>query len=203
MLTKGFTGCAKCPIIIVTVELYPCTSEAAMPRKPSQKEDTSWLLDDTRSSYSPDRFYIRTSDSRGHSAMITFRVLPEALSALQQIQQSREFPYRTYQDIIRDAIIHRIAAIQEMSRHPDRIKSSLVELLNIDDILSREEEMLKVEEHLARLENITSKLSAMDEGREEARSTVLGIIERVESMPEGYLKAMYLRLVKEKFGWLL
>jgi len=181
-------------------------SEATMPRRPQAKrrdEATSWLLDDPRSSYDPDRFYVRTSDSRGHSAMITFRILPEALSALQQIQQSREFPYRTYQDIIRDAIIHRIAALKEMSRHPERIKSSLVELLNIDDILSREEEMLKVEEHLEHLEKIASKLSSMDGGRDEARRVVLGVIERVETMPEGFLKGMYLRVIKEKLGWVL
>ena len=61
------------------------------------------------SGYDPEDFYTGASDGRGHSANMQCPIPVTVAAELEQMIAAKEFPaYRTRQDFIRDAIVHRI-----------------------------------------------------------------------------------------------
>src|SRR5690606_6761418 len=53
-------------------------------------------------------------DGKGHDTTITVKVSPALLGQLQHIVQARTVPdYRTYADIVRDGVIHRLRWIHD------------------------------------------------------------------------------------------
>jgi len=64
-------------------------------------------FDDT--TYNLEDFYTKSVDARGHKEVTRVAFPPNVLSTLSTIVQSGKIPaYRTVQDIIRDAVLHRI-----------------------------------------------------------------------------------------------
>lgn len=59
--------------------------------------------------YSQNKFYTKATDGRGHSENVQVKLSPNIIGALSSIVQSKGIPeYRTIQDIIRDAVVHRL-----------------------------------------------------------------------------------------------
>lgn len=72
----------------------------------------NFMLEDER--YSPDRFYMRSTDGHGHSAHVRVNVPPQLMARLEDVVMSRRFPYRSTQDVVRDAINHRLHSLSEL-----------------------------------------------------------------------------------------
>lgn len=76
------------------------TAQAGNPNDP-------WALSST--GYALDQFFVRATDGNGHDAVMSVKVSPALFGELQRIVQSKTIPaYRTYADIIRDALVHRL-----------------------------------------------------------------------------------------------
>lgn len=77
--------------------------------------------------YSEDRFYTKSSDQRGHSQML--RVwLPQGIDA-QVYAAVNDIPqYRTVQDFVRDAIVHRLEYLQKRYK----ISKAMQRLLDLE-----------------------------------------------------------------------
>lgn len=65
-----------------------------------------WALEDER--YAEDRFFMRSTDGHGHSSHARVNIPPQLMARLEDVVMSRRFPYRSLQDIVRDAINHRL-----------------------------------------------------------------------------------------------
>ena len=66
--------------------------------------------------YSIDNFYVRSTDGKGHSENIQAKLSPAVLGQLQALISGGICPYRTVQDFIRDAVIHRAKYLHEASQ---------------------------------------------------------------------------------------
>lgn len=73
---------------------------------PEERDRTPDWLRDSGGSYDPQKFYIRSTDSRGHQYQIKTINVPQGYS--EPLASIREyFPeYRTNADIVRDALVH-------------------------------------------------------------------------------------------------
>jgi len=156
-------------------------------------------FDDT--TYSLEDFYTKSVDSRGHREMTRVAFPPNVLSTLSTIVQSGKIPaYRTVQDVIRDAVLHRIwwlerYALKEsygiidytslkMVKLQQAVENSLKEGERMEAIVSTAEKalehhrLIKDKEEMIRLLN--ELRNQLDNIREPFRGRLKSIIERFE-----------------------
>lgn len=77
--------------------------------------------------YRSDDFYIGSTDTRGHSQNMQVPLPTNIAGRVGELVQSKEFPaYRTSQDLIRDAVCHRLQRLAEMADDPE-VKKRLAE----------------------------------------------------------------------------
>lgn len=77
------------------------------PRK-AERADETWETDPFEG-YSPERFYTEAADRQGHRAWLRVPVPTHVAGRIAELIASREIPaYRTPQDLIRDALVHRL-----------------------------------------------------------------------------------------------
>lgn len=77
-----------------------------------------WSTDTT--AYSIDKFYTQSTDKRGHTEHIRVGLPPGLLAKVQELVQGSQFPdYRTSQDIVRDAVYHRLHYLADQNDLPD------------------------------------------------------------------------------------
>lgn len=70
--------------------------------------------DDYLKNYSVDKYYMRSSDGHGHSAKIQVKLLSAEAAQVAKWTGHDATPYRSMQDLMRDAIVHRIHQLEEM-----------------------------------------------------------------------------------------
>ena len=124
-----------------------------------------WQTDD---SYDPNEFYTASADRRGHSDTFYVKVPPYVASALSQFIQSGKVPqYKTVQDFIRDAIVHRIHYL--MYNWPGELDECAA-LLRMQHKLAKlkenEETFQRALEDLAELIRIGQRETALEQYRE-------------------------------------
>ena len=74
----------------------------------------------TPSGYNPNAYYTQASDKKGHSAKMGVKIPVTIAGEVGVVVSSDKIPeYRTVQDFIRDAIIHRLHDIQQILDDPD------------------------------------------------------------------------------------
>lgn len=157
----------------------------------------AWKLDDGE--YSVDRFYVQSTDGKGHGDEVRVRVPPYLASQLQAIFESRTFPkYRTVADIVRDAIYHRLRYL-ELRQHGEA--SDALKLIGFQERLRQNREAF---------ETATASVNALSQTVEEllragaeprARSLVADALEQAPA--DADVRAHYLRQLRAKFGhWL-
>lgn len=101
-----------------------------MRRKLHAAKDDPFEVD--QSGYDPDAHYhVVSTDKKGHSAMMRFPVPPGLKIQAEEIVARQQFPFRTANDIARDAFFHGLQYLSEMSYDPDHI-------LNMRRILAME-----------------------------------------------------------------
>jgi hypothetical protein len=156
-------------------------------------------FDDT--TYSLEDFYTKSVDSRGHREMTRVAFPPNVLSTLSTIVQSGKIPaYRTVQDVIRDAVLHRIwwlekYALKEsygiidyaslkMMKLQQFIENSLKEGQRMEAIVTNAEKALEYHKSLRDKEEMIKVLSELrnqiDNVREPFKDRLKNIIERYE-----------------------
>lgn len=80
-------------------------------------------------SYDVTEFYIRSTDSHGHSENFQSRVPPEVGAEISALVQSGRIPqYKTAQSFIRDAIVHRLWYIAHILDDRDLQRQTAIEI---------------------------------------------------------------------------
>lgn len=98
-----------------------------------------WALDSHE--YSPDKFYVKSTDGRGNSELLNLKMSPFEMGLLGELVESPDFPdYRRKGDVIRDALAHRMRHVRQMAKDPKRMAG-----------LKQKTDMLMQEAHVERL----------------------------------------------------
>ncbi len=75
---------------------------------PSDPYD-AWAL--TNNGYALDKFFMRTSDSNGHTSLIHVKLGPNLHNMLNMLVGDDQLPYTSQASVIRDALVHRVRYI--------------------------------------------------------------------------------------------
>jgi hypothetical protein len=92
--------------------------------------DDSWSTDDG-SGYSPEQFYTATKNRHDHGERVTLRMPPDVHAESWRVINDPKMPmYETFQDLLRDALIHRLRWLDDNIGLPVEVSEWLrVEML--------------------------------------------------------------------------
>lgn len=145
-----------------------------------------------------DDFHIPASDTKGHSARHWFRCIPAMARQVEQIVQSRAYPYRTKGDLLRHALhrhmrwLNSITPVQTVSGQVDAI----IEVMR-DEEMNNDFSLV-----FNKLDERISNHMMVGESKEAAR-LILVIQSHINGMPDGFWKRKYKMRISEKYGNLI
>lgn len=77
--------------------------------------NNSWATDAAANGYSREKFYTVSTNKKGFTSSIRVNVPPDVLSSIGALVASKDIPdYRTLQDFLRDALVHRLHDVNDM-----------------------------------------------------------------------------------------
>lgn len=126
--------------------------------------------------YQVSEFYCRARNKHDHSVKVTVYLKPEVIGMLGHLVADPTLPlYKSQQDVIRDAIIHRARQLTDIAKNPDSKLAKMIsdelrkaELVNmVEDIQSKAAEVRMVEEALTVAKKDPSALDKMIEHYED------------------------------------
>lgn len=128
--------------------------------------------------YSSDKYYMDSSDERGHSVTITMNIPPELAARLAKIVESKMWPHRSKGDIGRDALNHRLKYLEDHAPDPDtdlqlRIYLSK-ERRRMRQVMLREQMLLSTEIE-AGLKGAVGNMAALRQEIAEAQEDLLAL----------------------------
>jgi len=153
---------------------------------------SDWTLEDP--GYDESKFYTRATDKRGFSQDFHFRVAPDWLRIMEEVFDSKVFPYKTKSDIVRDALFHRLHWLRQqmLSGKQDEVavlESTANEARAYMDDLDRVEQVVQSVEAAAR------RIALIDP--DEAHRLINSALERVPRRQ--LLRKFFTRRMREAF----
>ncbi len=147
----------------------------------------------------PDSFIIPAGDDRGHSTRLQFRCSPAYGRRIDEVVQSRKFPYKTHSDLLRHALDRHLKYLNELE--PElKLDMATIDVINRIINLKREEiDFMKSIESLADTVHFFVKKGA----DQKARETLREILEEVDQVQDEYLRNSYKDEIKKRFGYLM
>jgi len=147
---------------------------------------------------SAEDFRIPATDTKGHSSRLWLRCIPSMARQVEQIVQSKRFPYRTKGDVLRHAL-HR--HVNWLNRH-GKVNSITGQVDTILEIMRDDEanhDFRVVFDKLA--DRIAAYLREQERG--EAMRLILAVQNHIANMPDGFWKLKYASEVKRRYGELI
>lgn len=146
----------------------------------------------------PSEFRIPASDTKGHNIRNWFRCMPAMARQVEQVIQSKVFPYRTKGDLFRHALhrhMHWLSTIGEVPSVSKQV-DVILEIMR-DEEMSNDFSLVfeKMEER------ISSHMASSSLG--EATRLVIRICAIIDEMPDGFWKDKYAKQIKDKYGNLI
>jgi len=143
----------------------------------------------------PDEFRIPASDTKGHSARLWFRAIPAMARQMEQVVQSKAFPYRTKGDLLRHALHRHMSWLGRQ----DDITSVSGQVDVILEIMRDEEANNDFQAVFSRLgERVTQHLTRGS--TREAQRLILTVKRHIDRMPEGFWKDRYKEELMDRYG---
>jgi Spy/CpxP family protein refolding chaperone len=140
-----------------------------------------------------------TNDKKGHHAVLDkTAVTVEMKQAMKEIMIRGHFPYRTENDITRDALFHRLAWLSEHME--DGLGDYLQRIKAIDDALEQEQQRLDYERQM---QQTLSVVNSLIDSPEQQKIIVNTVLEQIRNLPSGYWKERYTKSIKSQFGHLI
>jgi len=142
--------------------------------------------------YNPDEFVVPATDARGNSERVNLRMSPMYLAAMQDILQSRLFPYRTIQDVIRDAVKRHLRYLSTLDTS---ITSLMGQIQAVDNIVCaniRQIEFMRSVEDMKK--TVASLLKAG--ANEEAVSVLANVKHEVEKIKNKFFREHFLAAIQ-------
>lgn len=139
--------------------------------------------------YDASRFYIHSTDKRGHSTQVRVSLPPDQMRRMSQLVQSGKYPYRTYQDFLRDAMIHRMASLGEQDDEAKVIANEWT----VAALFAEVDERYEVGEKI--LDSARRQFSSIE--TEDDRVDLKGRLQNALAQP---LSSRHVRLLNELLG---
>ena len=156
----------------------------------------STVLDETLTEA---HYRVPIKDSHGHAERVNLRVLPAYITRLNKILDSKKFPFRSTNDIVRYAIDRICHTLEDRAGLPtttyrqiEAMKRTLVHSENQLEFLATFDDL---QQHL---QNLTARGAY-----EAAVRDVAEYRHHIEAMEEGYWKSRYLHELTTRFGHML
>ncbi len=146
----------------------------------------------------PDQFVFHASDEKGHSAHVRVNLPTETVQVTAEIIAKGNFPYRTREDLIRDAVYHRLSELVEMGNLGCGDQLRRVEAT--DYILKQE---AAAKRFLDQMQKLDSVITSAGDSAEHQAEIVNAILDQVNQMPDTYWRNRYRCRIQERHGHLI
>jgi hypothetical protein len=146
-----------------------------------------------------DEFIVPAYDLDGRYITLSLRVPPLLSQVLREIVESRSFPFRTEDDVVRWCVHHGINALESMGT-----ASSILPVLEMSLVLVRSKiRKRQFDDFFTKLDRVMLQLAPHHYMRERARKLVRAIYELVLSMPSSFDRGLYLTELRQRWGYLV
>lgn len=160
---------------------------------------SDWEVDSP--GYSPEKFYTRSTDARGHTETMWLRLPPSLARVIAEVVQSRKIPqYRTAQDLVRDAIVHRLHYLKE--KLPETGTTVTQFLIGMEDVLAHQRMMSDFEKKMEELSQTVQRLmlDSPNDGPALAKELVQNLYgEAAKIADHPYWRNKFLRYFRERY----
>ena len=146
-----------------------------------------------------DQYYIPASDTKGHSSMLSFRVMPMVLTQLDEIVSSKKVPYKTKTALLRHALTRHIKYLEAQTGHIATLSGQVDIIYAVLEENKRNMDFKEVFDQMGT--QVSSFLATGSNG--EAVRVIRNIQELMTKMPDGYWRDYYLHTLDARFGDLL
>lgn len=135
-------------------------------------------------------YHIPATDPKGHSARHWFRTIPAMAREVEQIVQSKAFPYRTKGDLLRHALHRHISWLKKQKP----IKSVTGQVDMILEVM-RDEEMHS--DFLLVFNKLDERINRhlRNGERKHADDVLYRVLEQIQEMPDGFWKDRYVEQI--------
>lgn len=147
----------------------------------------------------PDSFIIPAGDDRGHSTRLQFRCSPAYGRRIDEVVQSRKFPYKTHSDLLRHALDIHLKYLNELE---PELELDMARIDVINRIINRKREEVDFMKSIDSLAE-TVYFFVKKEAYQKARETLREILEDVDQVQDEYLRDSYKDEIKKRFGYLM
>lgn len=151
--------------------------------------------------YMSDEWRVPASDSRGHSARVQFRVQPGMIREVDEIIQSRKFPYQGQSDLLRHALYRHLRYLETFAMPTGEPVVNSVGRM-VDAILAVVQDDEYHNDFRLTMQLLNERITdhVRDGGHNEARRLVMQIVDLVNQMPAGYWQRKYSEELQAKWG---
>lgn len=142
--------------------------------------DDGWKLEGA-TKYDPNAFYIGTRNGYDHSARSTVYLRPELQAAILEMIGTRVIPeYKTFQDVVRDALHHRMEALRTVVNTPE-----------FEEIVRDERRRATKAKFERKMKEMTDEVASLEETLKQAwqcndNETLAGVINEYETQLEDF-----------------
>lgn len=144
-------------------------------------------------------YLVPIKDSHGHAERVNLRVLPLYITRLNKILESKKFPFRSTNDVVRYAIDRVCTALETRAGLPT---STYRQIEAMKRVLIHSEEQLQFLTTFDDLQQHVQELTARG-AYEAAVKDVADYKHHIDAMEEGYWKRRYTHELTTRFGHVL
>lgn len=143
-------------------------------------------------------FFVPTTDGKGHSLRVEFRIMGEYVRNVEKVVHSKWFPYVTASDFYRHAVSRHIKYLQTQA--PLQSMSAQTDI--IAKILEEAEQAQKFTKIFDKLKKVIGEHVA--NGRPgQATSLIIQLRPKFDALPDGEWRDQYVKEFEREFGYLM
>lgn len=147
-----------------------------------------------------DSFSVPAQDSKGHSARVGLRVVPDVKRRVAELVQSGQFPWKTDSDFWRWAGMWGMEYAAQVI-DDKALLNSIKQMRLVMDAMVKRERLLQWENDFAELEQTFNQLMKEEDGGEEdAREMLMDALVAIEGMEDDKWRRRWQRMFDRKFG---
>jgi hypothetical protein len=134
----------------------------------------------------------------GDTVKESFRIHEGYLAEVQRLVQAGVFPYETWSDLYRHAVVRHVEYLTALEPHMEG--SVLYQLRQIDAIVAREQFNLKFMKNIASVANVIRQIIEIPGGKEEIGRMIRQMRKQIMQMDRGFWRSYYETLFMREFG---
>jgi len=144
----------------------------------------------------PEDFHVPVSDSQGHSDRVQFRCMKQIKAMVNEVIQSKQFPYRTDSDLYRHAIVRHLHFLTDLGYLGS---NTIFEIEAIMDVERDDELKQGFIASIEKLQDIINYHTRKGD-KDSVADMVESVRKRIDQMPDGRWKRRYQEEMEKRYG---